>query len=229
MDAFPEKIMKYVDQHALLSPGDRIVVGLSGGADSVCLLLILQVISGKMPLSLCAVHVEHGIRGRRRWKIRPFAVSCVKRVAFRFGKYTVMCPEWPGGKGSLWRRRAAKPVMRPLPGCGRNGAARRSPWPITGKIRRDTAAASVSRHPSGGDAGHAPPAGCDHPSAAGCQPGRDRGVALCPGCILADGFHQPHRRLCQKPCPAPGSCRKPGRSMLRPQRIWPRPAMPLAR
>ena len=64
MDAFPEKIMKYVDQHALLSPGDRIVVGLSGGADSVCLLLILQVISGKMPLSLCAVHVEHGIRGQ---------------------------------------------------------------------------------------------------------------------------------------------------------------------
>ena len=64
MDAFPEKIMKYVDQHALLSPGDRIVVGLSGGADSVCLLLILQVISGKMTLSLCAVHVEHGIRGQ---------------------------------------------------------------------------------------------------------------------------------------------------------------------
>ena len=64
MDAFPEKIMKYVDQHALLSPGDCIVVGLSGGADSVCLLLILQVISGKMPLSLCAVHVEHGIRGQ---------------------------------------------------------------------------------------------------------------------------------------------------------------------
>ena len=64
MDAFPEKIMKYVDQHALLSPRDRIVVGLSGGADSVCLLLILQVISGKMPLSLCAVHVEHGIRGQ---------------------------------------------------------------------------------------------------------------------------------------------------------------------
>ena len=64
MDAFSEKIMKYVDQHALLSPGDRIVVGLSGGADSVCLLLILRVISGKMPLSLCAVHVEHGIRGQ---------------------------------------------------------------------------------------------------------------------------------------------------------------------
>ena len=91
MDAFPEKIMKYVDQHALLSPGDRIVVGLSGGADSVCLLLILQVISGKMPLSLCAVHVEHGIRGQEALEDTAFCRQlCETRgIPFREVHYDV--------------------------------------------------------------------------------------------------------------------------------------------
>ena len=43
-------------------PGAPLVVGFSGGADSVCLLHILAALQSELPLSLTAVHVVHGIR-----------------------------------------------------------------------------------------------------------------------------------------------------------------------
>ncbi len=46
----------------MIEPGDRIVAGVSGGADSVCLLYLLWEYSGKIPLTLAVVHVNHGIR-----------------------------------------------------------------------------------------------------------------------------------------------------------------------
>lgn len=46
----------------MLEPYDRVVVGVSGGADSVCLFLLLLSYREKIPLSLAAVHVNHGIR-----------------------------------------------------------------------------------------------------------------------------------------------------------------------
>ncbi len=46
----------------MLSAGDSVVVGVSGGADSVCLLLLLCEYAKTVPLKLQAVHVDHGIR-----------------------------------------------------------------------------------------------------------------------------------------------------------------------
>ncbi len=47
----------------MVKAGDCVAAGVSGGADSVCLLLILAELSLKAGFSLTAVHVEHGIRG----------------------------------------------------------------------------------------------------------------------------------------------------------------------
>ena len=41
----------------------EIVMGLSGGADSVCLFHVLCELRGKYGYNLVAVHVHHGIRG----------------------------------------------------------------------------------------------------------------------------------------------------------------------
>ncbi len=46
----------------MIKEGDRIVIGLSGGADSVALLLVLKMLRQKYHLRLYAVHVNHGIR-----------------------------------------------------------------------------------------------------------------------------------------------------------------------
>lgn len=46
---------------AQIQPGDRLVVALSGGVDSVVLLHLLTQFSKSMQLNMAAVHVEHGI------------------------------------------------------------------------------------------------------------------------------------------------------------------------
>ncbi len=48
---------------ALLKPGLRLAVALSGGADSVALLRILAARSGELGLVLHAAHLHHGLRG----------------------------------------------------------------------------------------------------------------------------------------------------------------------
>ncbi len=57
-----KKVFSYMDAHHMLKPCDRVVVGISGGADSVCLFLLLLSYRERVPLSLAVVHVNHGIR-----------------------------------------------------------------------------------------------------------------------------------------------------------------------
>ena len=47
----------------MIPENKNIVVGLSGGADSVCLLYVLVALRKRLGLQLCAVHVHHGLRG----------------------------------------------------------------------------------------------------------------------------------------------------------------------
>lgn len=58
---FEDRVWGFVREKEMLKPGDRVVVALSGGADSVCLLTVLR--ENRMGLRLRAVHVHHGIRG----------------------------------------------------------------------------------------------------------------------------------------------------------------------
>ncbi len=56
------KVKAYIERYQMLVPGDTVLVGVSGGADSVCLLLILNELAETIPLKLLVVHVNHGIR-----------------------------------------------------------------------------------------------------------------------------------------------------------------------
>lgn len=56
------KVKAYVEQNQMIAPGDFIVAGVSGGADSVCLLFVLLELKKTMPFSLAVVHVDHRIR-----------------------------------------------------------------------------------------------------------------------------------------------------------------------
>lgn len=58
-----EKVENYIRQWKMLEKGDKVVIGVSGGADSVCLFLILEELQKKIGFEILAVHVNHGIRG----------------------------------------------------------------------------------------------------------------------------------------------------------------------
>lgn len=49
--------------HRLIEPGQGVVTAVSGGADSVALLLCLHTLAPRMGFSLFAAHLHHGIRG----------------------------------------------------------------------------------------------------------------------------------------------------------------------
>ena len=54
-----QRTAEYMKQWKMAEPGEKLVIGLSGGADSVCLFHILK----KLGYELEVVHVHHGIRG----------------------------------------------------------------------------------------------------------------------------------------------------------------------
>lgn len=56
------KVKQYVKEQNMIEWGDCLVVGVSGGADSVALLLALKEMQQQYGLKLYAVHVHHGIR-----------------------------------------------------------------------------------------------------------------------------------------------------------------------
>ena len=59
-----KEIFETIEKYKMIRPGMRVLAGVSGGADSVCLLYALKEYKKKVPFHLKAVHVEHGIRGQ---------------------------------------------------------------------------------------------------------------------------------------------------------------------
>ena len=67
-----KKVRDYMREHEMTAPGDAVIVALSGGADSVCLLTVLKQLTAPAFL-LRAVHVHHGIRGAEADRDEAFA------------------------------------------------------------------------------------------------------------------------------------------------------------
>src|SRR5262249_8935747 len=51
-----------IRRHAMLAGGETVVVGVSGGADSVALLHVLLRLAPELMLRLHVLHVDHGLR-----------------------------------------------------------------------------------------------------------------------------------------------------------------------
>jgi len=73
-----EQVKNNILSKSLLEYGDRIIVGISGGADSVCLLKILLELKDEFNLNLIAVHVNHGLRGTEAQHDQSFVEELCK-------------------------------------------------------------------------------------------------------------------------------------------------------
>lgn len=63
MSQLAARVARYVARRRLFGPGDGIVVGVSGGADSLCLLHVLRELAPRMAWRLHVAHLNHGLRG----------------------------------------------------------------------------------------------------------------------------------------------------------------------
>ncbi|MCL1883833.1 MAG: tRNA lysidine(34) synthetase TilS [Defluviitaleaceae bacterium] len=60
----PETMRKTIEKYKMISRGDSVIVGLSGGADSVALLCGLKALREELGIGeIIAVHVNHNLRG----------------------------------------------------------------------------------------------------------------------------------------------------------------------
>lgn len=58
-----EKVCKTLFSHTMIQQGETVIIGVSGGVDSMCLLDILHRIQRRHSLGLVAAHLHHGLRG----------------------------------------------------------------------------------------------------------------------------------------------------------------------
>ena len=63
MKTTEQKVLKFIDRHNLISAGDKILIALSGGPDSVFALYFFHKVSQRFKIEIVAVHIHHQLRG----------------------------------------------------------------------------------------------------------------------------------------------------------------------
>lgn len=99
MDALMLEIKRYIEANQLIRPGDGVVVGLSGGPDSVFLLYALHTLQARMGFTLRAVHVHHGIRGAEADRDEAFSEKLCAKLDIPFQAVHVAAPAYAAQHG----------------------------------------------------------------------------------------------------------------------------------
>ncbi len=88
-----EQIYQFIKEQNLLEAGDNCIVGVSGGADSICLLTVLAGLREKMELKLYAVHVNHMIRGTEADADESYVTEYCKKLGIPCDCYHIDVPQ----------------------------------------------------------------------------------------------------------------------------------------
>ncbi len=94
-----DKIKKFAKKHNLIENGDHIIVGVSGGADSVCLLKVLLCLSESVDVKITVVHVDHGIRGEEAKRDKAFVEELCRRKGLSIMSYFYDIPRIASDEG----------------------------------------------------------------------------------------------------------------------------------
>lgn len=74
-----ERVKETLDRYTILKEGDRVLVAVSGGVDSVVLLDILHRLSGERGIELIVAHLDHGMRGEDSREDARFVAESAER------------------------------------------------------------------------------------------------------------------------------------------------------
>ena len=93
------QIKRAIDCHHLVEKGDRLIVGVSGGVDSMVLLHLLNTCREAFDLSLIVAHVNHGLRPVESEKEAELVQEEAARLGlpFEYGQFNVKEFQKKGG------------------------------------------------------------------------------------------------------------------------------------
>ena len=91
MNRAEEQIRKTISEQNLISYGDHIVIGLSGGPDSVCLFHVLFSMCSEMDLTIHAVHLNHKFRPGAAEADQKYVEDLCRKLGVQETTFTVDC------------------------------------------------------------------------------------------------------------------------------------------
>lgn len=89
-----EKVLSTINKYNLIQKGDKIVLGLSGGPDSVCLLHILNRLKKDLDIEVYAAHLNHQIRGIEAQKDALYISKLCEEMGITFFLKSINVPEY---------------------------------------------------------------------------------------------------------------------------------------
>jgi len=78
--ALPERVSRFITEHHLLPKRGKLVVAVSGGPDSVCLLHILHGLQDKSGIMLHVAHLNHELRGAESDADAQYVADLARRL-----------------------------------------------------------------------------------------------------------------------------------------------------
>ena len=80
MNSFVDRVRSFASAHELFANGGTYIVALSGGADSVSLLLVMKAISSELGIVVEAAHCNFHLRGEESERDEEFCVELCRRL-----------------------------------------------------------------------------------------------------------------------------------------------------
>src|SRR6185436_9274809 len=96
----PPRVQATIRKFSMIAPGERVLVGLSGGADSVCLLLVLR----ELGLEVSAAHLNHGLRSEESDQDEAFVQKLCAQLQIPLHSTRVRVGDQPGNVEAEGRR-----------------------------------------------------------------------------------------------------------------------------
>lgn len=87
-----EKIKEFIKEKKLISPGEVIGVGVSGGSDSMALLHYLASVQEELDFEVVGIHINHGIREESRDE-EEFVMNKCRELGVRAYKFKINSPK----------------------------------------------------------------------------------------------------------------------------------------
>ena len=79
-----ERVKQAVLRRGLIMPGERLGIGVSGGADSVALLRLMHLLQDELGIQLSVLHFQHGLRGPGSTGDEAFVAQLAAHLGLEF-------------------------------------------------------------------------------------------------------------------------------------------------